>query len=200
MNLNEVLIKLSSLSRSMLVIASLGTTFFFYSFLYDDGTSLESNILTAKNDLQVEREKEKESDLALKEVEKVKGALEALTQQFNVVSSQLPRDFNMAEVIRIVDNVATKSELTIRGKEPKSLSKDKFIEMLPIQISADGHFNQVIQFLYYITAIERIFRVQSLNIRSEGDFQSKNTLIKIRMDLSSYRFVSEEVSKKGSSQ
>jgi len=193
MNLTEFFIKLSSLSRTSILVLSVGVTFLYYSLLYDDGSSLKEAISNAEKELALEREKEKESDFALKEVEIVRSSLEALTQQFNVVSAQLPRDLQMAEVIRIVDSISKLSEITIRTKEPKTTIKEQVIEVLPIQITADGTFSQLIKFLYYVTAIERIFRVQSLNIQSEEDGKAKNATIRVRVDIASYRFVPENI-------
>jgi Tfp pilus assembly protein PilO len=170
---------------------SAGVTFFYFSFIYDDGSALSAEINKARSELEVERGKEEESELALKEVDIVKSSLEALTQQFNLVSAQLPRELQMGEVIRTVDIMSRQSELIIRTKEPKPSVKEKGIEVLPIQITADGTFSQVVKFLHYLTAIERIFRIQSLNIRSDEDGQN-NKVIKIRLDLASYRFVPEE--------
>lgn len=193
MNLTEFLIKVSSLSRSTLIILSVGVTFFYYSFLYDDGSSLKLAISNAEKEIALEREKEKESDYALKEVEIVKASLADLNQQFKLVSAQLPRDLQMAEVIRIVDNIAKLAELTIRTKEPKPTTKEQVIEVLPIQITADGTFSQLVKFLHYVTGIERIFRLQRLNIVSEDGGSAKNSSIKIRIDIASYRFLPGDI-------
>lgn len=193
MNLNELFIKLSSLSRSALVMISGAVTFIYYSAIYDDGSAVTAAIASTQAELVIQREKEKESDIAIREVDIVKSSLEALTQQFNIVSAQLPRELQMAEVIRMVDVIAKQSELTIRTKEPKPYSKDKGIEVLPIQITADGNFSQIVKFLHYLTAVERIFRVNSVVIRTEEENRTNVSLIKLKMDVASYRFVPEEV-------
>jgi len=197
MNLDELLIKISSLSRSATLMLAAGVTFFYFSFLYDDGSVLITAINNAKAELELEREKEKESDLAIKEVDVVKNSLDALTQQFNVVSAQLPRELQMSEVIKTVDLVSKQSELTIRTKEPKPSIKEQGIEVLPIQIKADGTFGQIVKFLHYITAIERIFRVQSVNLSTEEDNRSGNRSIQIKLDVASYRFIPEELVESG---
>jgi Tfp pilus assembly protein PilO len=192
MNLEEFLIKVSSLSKPALLMFSAGVTLVYFSFFYDDGSTLKAAISRAQAELQAEREKEKESDLALKEIDTVKTYLEALTQQFNIVSAKLPRELQMAEVIRTVDIMSKQAELTIRTKEPRPLIKEQGIEVLPIQITADGSFSQIVRFLHYITATERIFRIQSLNLKADEDSRNSKA-IKIRLDVASYRFVPEEM-------
>lgn len=192
--MNEYMIKLSSFGRGSLVIISLVLTGIFYVLLYDDGSSIEQRIAQVRSELQIEREKEVESDIAIREVDLVRNAIEALTQQFNVVSAQLPRELQMAEVIRIVDEVASISELNVRTKEPRPIVKEQGIDVLPIQITADGKFPQIIKFLHFMTSIERIFRVQIVNMKSENEMKP-GTPIRVRFDISSYRFVPDQSNK-----
>ena len=106
-----------------------------------------------------------------------------------MVSAQLPRDLQISEVIRIIDMLSRKAELNVKTKEPKPSSRERGIEVLPIQITADGNFSQIVKFVYYVTAIERIFRVQSLNLQADEDGRSGNKTIKMKLDVASFRFV-----------
>lgn len=190
--MNEYLLRLSGFSKTSVVFFSLILGGAYFSFMYDDGTGFKTQIEQARADLEKEKEKEKESDLALKEIDLVKASLESLTQQFNLVSARLPREIQMAEVFKIIDGIARKSELSIKKMEPQTSRKEQVIEIVPIQITAEGKYYELIKFLHYVTSIERIFRVQNLQVRAQDEARM-GAPVKITLDLVSYRFLPSEV-------
>ncbi len=196
--MNNLILKLSFFSRSQVLFYGMLITAFFYNFVYDDGTGLEFKIKQAKNEIKIEREKEIESDIALKEIVLVQNSLESLMQQFQIISAKLPREFQMSEIIKIVDKIAETSELSVRSKEPSAVIKSSLIETLPIVITGDGSFSQIVKFFHFASTIDRIFKIDSFTVNVNADKKSSSSsaaenLVSLKLNLNSYRFLEERV-------
>lgn len=192
--MSNYLMMLSGLNRTITLMIAAFIGALFYSSMYDNGSSIEAQIATLNQELAVEREKEKESDLALKEIAMMKSSVAALNQQFSILSAQLPRTLQMAEVIRTVDTVSRATNFIIRSKEPKVSSTKDGVETLPIEISATASYAQMARFVHFISSLERIYKIQSLRI-SNQDFQKNNEESKVIMEVASFRFIPKDSEK-----
>ncbi|MDW8190335.1 MAG: type 4a pilus biogenesis protein PilO [Pseudobdellovibrionaceae bacterium] len=188
--MNEFYIKVASLSKSAIFTILVASSLVYWGAFFDQGDSLKADINRLRRMIEEETNKEQKSDIALKEVDMVRSSLEALSQQLGLVSAQLPRDINMAEVIKTIDLISKESGLKITEKIPKELKKDQSIEILPLSIVAEGSYPQLVRFVYYVTSIERIYRIVSLKVNSDLNRPDKS--ITANMEIASFRFVYEE--------
>lgn len=178
----------SGFNRTITFMIAAFVSVAYYGSFYDNGSTIEKQIATLNQELAIEKEKEKESDLALKEIAMMKSSVEALKQQFTILSTQLPRTLQMAEVIRTVDTVSKATNFMIRSKEPKSSFTKDGVETLPIEVAGTSNYAQLTRFVHFISSLERIYKVQSLKI-SNADFQKNNEEVKVLLEVASYRYV-----------
>ena len=187
MNINDILFKVSLWTpRQALTYGAVATALYFF-MAYDNGDGLEQNLNSVKQAVSIEEAKEQESELALKEVEIVKASLEALGQQYQILSRELPRELNTAQMIKILDTLATSSGVQIRSKAPQPTRKFDAIEEYPLSIEGKSDFKSLLYFVKRIVTEPMILRIRS------GHFMrnDNNRDIQFRMEISSFRFVGE---------
>ncbi len=189
--MNPALIRIATLSINQAFIGSIVVAAFYYFTMFDDGSALDAQALVAKQQIDAERTKEKESDQALSRIKALRESYNALSEQFKVVSTQIPTDLQMSEIIRTVDTMAQTSGIVIKTKEPRSPQREDVLETLPIRVTAEGTFSEIAMFIYNLSTIERIYRVRSFNITGPSDPKGPNKL-KIDAELASYRFTGSE--------
>lgn len=189
--MNPYLMKIASLTINQAFIAGLIIGALYYFTMFDDGSSLDQQAMTMKQQIDAERTKEKESDQALTRIKQLRESYAALTENFKVVSTQIPNDMQMSEIIRTVDTMAKTSGITIKTKEPRLPLKEDLLETLPIKIQAEGSFSEITMFIYNLSTIERIYRVRSFNISGPPDIRNLSKL-KIEAELASFRFTGSD--------
>lgn len=186
--MNSFMLRIAALSNQQAVIGATFIALFWYLALFNDGSDLDRRLSDINTRLQAERALVVESEQALKEIKDLQTALTSLTDQFKLVSAQLPTDLQMAEVIRTVDKVAQATGITLKSKEPRPSQRQDTIETLPLKIVGQGGFNEIGMFFYYLSTIERIVRIRGYAIAApEGKF-SGGTL-SLEAELVSYKFV-----------
>ena len=189
--MNGLLIKLASFSAQKALLIGGMITAFWYFTVFNDGAELHSKIDVLDKTIKEEKSKEQESDAALKEIAAVQASVGALSDQFKLVSAQLPTDIQMAEIIRTVDKVSQATGLNVKTKEPKPSERKDVIEIMPLHVTAEGGFNEVTMFFYYLSTIERIVRVKSFIITAPNEFK-KTTKLNLDADVVSYKFIGVE--------
>ncbi|MCX7674450.1 MAG: type 4a pilus biogenesis protein PilO [Bdellovibrionaceae bacterium] len=187
MNINDVLFKVSLWTPRQAFIygAVLAAIYFFVG--YDNGDSLLQNLNNLRQAVSLEESKEQESELALKEVEIVKASLEALGQQYQILSRELPRELSPSQIIKIVDTLAATSGVQIRSKAPQASRKMDAIEEYPLTIEGKSDFKSIMRFVKLLVTEPMILRIRSANfMRSELERD-----IQFKMEISSFRFIGE---------
>jgi type IV pilus assembly protein PilO len=193
--MNNFFLRMAALTPRKALFVGLILTGVWYFALYNDGSATQARLTIIEQDIQSEKAKEQESDLALKEIAAVQASLGSLSDQFKMVSAQLPTDIQMAEIIRTVDKVSVATGLTVKSKEPRTSVKQDLIEILPLRVSANGTFAEITSFFYYLSTIERIVRVKSFKMTSPNEFR-KGQRLSLDADVVSYKFVPPEAPKR----
>lgn len=157
--------RLSAFSIQSILILSLMLTGFYFLGLYDDGSELEAVTNKVKGEILEQQKTEKESDMALEDIEQVRLAYGALSEQFKLVSAQLPSTIEQTEILNIVDQISKQSGLTVKRKEWRDLRKDgTVIETLPMKIMGEGTYPEIITFVNRVAEIERLVSTGALSI------------------------------------
>ncbi|PWU15962.1 MAG: hypothetical protein C5B49_11185 [Bdellovibrio sp.] len=189
--MKPILARIARLSTNQAFILAGVLSFLFYiSPFFDDGSAVDARIANVKGQLNAEKAKEKESDLALARIKQLKESYAALTDQFKIVSAAVPSDMQMSEVIRTVDSVSKIAGVSIRTKEPRKTIREDILEILPISVRADGTYSEITMFLYKMASVERIYRVRSFNMAASTDL--KNRRLPFEAEIASFRFVGNQ--------
>lgn len=190
--MNPFLARIASLSTGKALVICLIATGLYYQMGYDDGARPRKQIADYRKDLDVEIEKEKETDRALNRRQQLEQSYKALSEQFQIVSSQIPADLDSAEVIRTVDTMAKTSGITIKSKEPKAAQREDILEAYPIRVTAEGSYSEMTMFFFNLSTIERVYRVRAFTFQVPEDKKNPGRKMTMDAEISSFKFVGPE--------
>lgn len=191
--INKILVKLASFNLQKTLIMGCIAAALYYFMGFNDGSTIETQIQATDAEIRTQEAKEKESDAALKEVEQVRAAVGALSDQFKVVGQALPSEIQMSDVIRAVDVTARASGVSVKTKEPKPAINNEYYEEIPLRITLEGSFSEITLFLFYMASQERIMKVKnfSLSLPTGGD-RTINRRLLFDGQVTAYRFIGEK--------
>lgn len=195
--INSLLIRLAAMTTQKAFILGLIVCGLYYSFLFNDGSTYETRITALQKEIEVEEGVRVETEQAVRELEQVRANVAALSEQFKAITSKLPNEVSMADIIRDVDGVARAAGVSIKSKEPMAVINKQFFEEIPLKISVEGSYSEVTMFLYYVSAMERIMRVKSFRVETpqfSGPAKSAPPTGRLIFngEITAYRFVEEK--------
>lgn len=164
--MNGLYIRLATLSPVKVLILALAMTAAYYMVSYDDGTRTTKAIQKTKSEYAEQQKVAEEGEIALREVEKMRARLIDLGEQYKTVSQALPEQLSMSDVIRNIDGLAALAKVTVKAKEPKPTAIVGKYEQMPIEITVEGSYSEIVQFLYYVGTIDRIMTIGSFSVSS----------------------------------
>lgn len=189
--IGNLLMRLSTFSYQKAFIIGLLLAGLYYLMMFDDGSSIQSQIQTVQASIAEEEQKAQQADAALKEVEQVRVTVGALSEQFRIVSQALPTDIQMSDIIRAVDAVSKSSGVSIKTKEPRPTINREYYEEIPLRIAMEGTYSEVTLFLYYLASTERIMKVNNFVISQQIQNERPTSRLLFEGQVVSYRFLGE---------
>src|SRR5687767_5209395 len=94
------------------------------------------------------------------------GQLEA---QLDRLKAILPEERDVADLLRRVQGMATQSNLTIRGFQPRAVATRQLHAEWPIGLQLEGTYHNLGDFLERVSKFPRIINVSGIRIRSKQD-------------------------------
>lgn len=189
--MNSFLERLSSFSIQGAAMIALVVTAIYYLILFDDGSQVEAVIKQVKTQIAEQQKMEAESDAALAEIEQVRASFGALSEQYKIVSAQLPTSLEQSEILNIVDQLSKQSGLTVKSKEWREPRKDgTVIETLPMRIRGEATYPELYAFIGRISEIQRLLSIGNLSIagpRSPRQGSKSNVELELRV----HRYIGE---------
>lgn len=195
--LEKVFQFLALLPQQRLIMIAVGVSaLWYFSPMYNDGSGIRTNIARLQADLVKEKEKEKETDQALKEQEAVTAANTDLDSQITNASLQLPRDLPDSQIAKDIDVMAKASGLRISKRENGVTKTDNIVETIPMMIRGQGTFSEVTLFFYYVSSLKRITRVTNFFVEygvspNKKDYNYSGEL-NFTAEIVSYRYVGDK--------
>ena len=182
---------------SLLMMMGFSTGFYYLAF-FDDGSSLKKQIAKATDDLKKEKDKEKITDDSLKERDVVVAAIAESNNAIAAITQQLPQELGVAEILRGIDAIAMSTGVKIVKKEPRTSKTDELVEAIPLSIKAEGKFSELTTFIYYISSLNRLTRVNSFAFTeykkqsSRDKKEVESDILSFDSEIVSYRMLTEQ--------
>lgn len=136
----------------------------FYFLAFDDGAAYVAEIASAKNDIQKEEEHRKDTEATLKEVERMKESVGTLSKQYQEISRRLPTNLTSIELNRNIDAFARNSGVSIKARKPLSVISREIVDEIPVQVTLEGGYGDLGQFIYLVSAAERATSVRTFSL------------------------------------
>jgi type IV pilus assembly protein PilO len=171
--MNQLFEKLAALSNGKALIIGLMVGLAYYFMMYDDGSALEAQIGALSGQLQQAEAKKKDTEATLAEEARMKDAVGKLSEQYAFIAKKLPSDLKSSEMIRGIDSVAKLAGVSVKLKKPGTVTKKEVVEELPVDVTLEGSYSQIAQFVFYTSNLERLTRVLNFSVVAQDDAKDK---------------------------
>lgn len=186
--------KLASFSIQSALMVALLVTGVYYLILFDDGSEIDAVMGKLKVQLVEQQKSEAESDLALAEIEQVRASFGALSEQFKIVSAQLPTTIEQSDILNTIDQLSKQSGVGVKTKEWRDARRDgSVIETLPMRIVAEATYPELYAFVGRISELERLLSIGNLTIAGPRSARQGNKS-SIEMELRVHRYIGDPAS------
>jgi type IV pilus assembly protein PilO len=102
--------------------------------------------------------------------------VESLEAQLDRLRAVLPEEQDVGDLLRRVQAMATQSRLTIRGFQPRSVTRRQMHAEWPIGLQLEGTYHDLGTFLERVSKFPRIINVGNIHIKAQ-DVQSGTATI-----------------------
>jgi len=167
--MSQLLEKLAGMTNGKALILGLLLGLAYYSTVYDDGSTLTKQMAVLDTELQTAEAKKKDTEVTLQEEVRMKEAVGKLSQQYAFIATKLPSELKSSEMIRGIDSVAKMAGVSVKMKKPGSVAKKEVVEELPVDVTLEGTYSQIAQFIYYTSNLERLTRVLNFTLVAPED-------------------------------
>lgn len=187
--MNQLFEKLAGLTNGKALVIGLMVGLAYYFMMYDDGSALEAQIGALAGQLQQAEAKKKDTDATLQEEARMKDAVGKLSEQYALIAKKLPSELKSSEMIRGIDSVAKMAGVSVKLKKPGTVTKKEVVEELPVDVTLEGSYAQIAQFVYYTSNLERLTRVLNFSVVAQDD--SKEKPLRFEGQVVSYKLAPE---------
>jgi len=171
--MNQLFEKLAALTNGKALVIGLMVGAAYYFMMYDDGSALEHQIAGMAGQLQEAEAKKRDTEATLQEEARMKDAVGKLSEQYALIAKKLPSELKSSEMIRGIDSVAKMAGVSVKLKKPGNVAKKEVVEELPVDVTLEGTYSQLAQFVYYTSNLERLTRVLNFSIVAQDDAREK---------------------------
>ena len=148
-----------------LLAAGVGAFWYFYADKAMQDIAARDAQLTTINQ-QIER-----GLATAKRLPEFRREVESLEAQLDRLRAVLPEEQDVGDLLRRVQAMATQSRLTIRGFQPRSVTRRQMHAEWPIGLQLEGTYHDLGTFLERVSKFPRIINVGNIHIKAQ-DVQS----------------------------
>lgn len=159
--MNKIFFRLISFNLAQVLGMGAVATGLFYFLVYDDGAAVVTQNMNLDAEIVKEETKKKETDSMLKEEARMKDAVGILSQQYVEISRRLPTSLSSIDLNRQIDSFARNSGASIKSRKPLATVKDELVDRIPVEVTLEGSYAELAQFVYLVAASERTAAIQS---------------------------------------
>ncbi len=113
---------------------------------------------------------------------------EILEQRLAEALTELPNEKAIDDLLRQLNDVATKSGLEIVSVEPQSESPDKFFARIPIQMKVTGNYHEIAVFFDSVGKLKRIVNISNIKF-SEPRKKNEKIVLDAEYTTTTFRFL-----------
>ncbi|WP_413288691.1 type 4a pilus biogenesis protein PilO [Bdellovibrio sp. HCB337] len=171
--MNQLFEKLAGMTNGKAMVIGLFMGLAYYFAMYDDGSALTTQIGVLNGQLQEAETKKKDTEATLQEEARMKDAVGKLSEQYAFIAKKLPSELKSSDMIRGIDSVAKMAGVSVKMKKPGNVTKKEVVEELPVDVSLEGTYAQIAQFVYFTSNLERLTRVLNFSLAAPMDDPNK---------------------------
>ncbi len=146
---------------------------FYYLTMYDDGSSLNKQMALISTQIQDEETKKKETESIMRQEATMKASIGELSTQYSEITKRLPSTLASIDINRGIDAFARSAGVSVQSKRPGVVIKNEIVDEVPVDVSLEGTYVELAQFVYYVSTSERLSRVRNFTITAPLEPKSK---------------------------
>lgn len=184
-----------SMPRVAILAVVIAAAYFF--MYYDDGATLETQITQLKTDVASEEIKKKDTEATIKKEDEMQANLASIARDLQVVKAKIPNEFKDTEMTGIINKASVRAGVSVlslarkkdappRGNIPGSES----VEEITFDISLNGSFNRVVQFVEILAREEKIIKLRDFTIERNST-SGTDSSVKFKGDVIGFRQAQE---------
>lgn len=193
---------IASLSMSRMVIFGVLCTVMYYTTYFDDGSVLETQIMSMNSQVNTESDRRVEVNKIIKKEEEMRGNLLQLQRNLEVVKSKIPNEFRDTQMSIILNNASIASGVNLQdlsvaqssmnsGGQPKvydpnSIKPEDLIEEVRFNISLSGSYSAFLKFLDVLTKEDKVLKVKNFVIEKNSS-DIDDDMIKFKGDVIGFK-------------
>lgn len=166
--MNKFFDTISTYTYGKTLIIGLAICGIFYFTLYDDGSAVDAQIVAINGQLKTEEAKKKDTDATLKQVREMQDKVGRLSTQYQEISRRLPSALYSIDINKSIDGFARNAGVNIKSKKPGENIRKEVVEEVPVEVSLEGTYAELAQFVYLVSSAERMSRVKNITITDSG--------------------------------
>ncbi len=171
--MNNFLARIAFLTTKQVAIFSIIAGGLFYYFMFDDGSSLEPQIVALQGQLQEQEGKKLQTENALKKRDHLQDTLANLTSKYESLSRLVPIEMNSSELNKQIDQLRKTSRINQISRKPLDIVKGAILDEWPVEMKFVGAYNDVAQFIYQASTTEKVMLVRKFKIIASEPYDGR---------------------------
>jgi type IV pilus assembly protein PilO len=168
------------------VVVCLGAVFGFWKFYVSE---VQADIALRQNRLAALRADVDKGIATARQLPQFEDQVSKLEQRLESLRQVLPEEKDVADILRRIQSLATKSNLTIQRFQPGKVVQQKLYAEIPYKLQAEGTYHNLGYFFDQISKFPRIINIGDIALKAKSPAEPNAT---ITADLVATTFVLQE--------
>lgn len=190
--MNNLYERLALLNMNKALLMGILLAVIYYLSAFDDGSQANHKLKQVQKQINALTLQKKEIETLLSQEKELKLQIEKKEQYFSILEKHVPVQILSADFHKQIDEFAQSASLEIKNKTPSGIIKGTYIDEVPLQLTAEGDYSQITQFLSFISGSEKTILVNKLNLKA-NDSKSLKKSITVEVTLNALRQSNERL-------
>lgn len=190
--MNNFYERLAILNVNKALIIGILLAIVYYISAFDDGSQANQQLKKMKKQSVALELQKKEIQNLLSQEKELKAQLEKKEKYLSHLENHIPVQIVTADLHRQIDEYAQSASIEVKNKKPNGVIKGTYIDQIPVQLIAEGEYNQITQFLSFLTGSEKAIVVNNIHLKS-SELKSNNKNITVELTLSALKQSNERL-------
>jgi type IV pilus assembly protein PilO len=156
------------------VVVAAGSIFGFWNFYVSE---VQAEIALRQTRLTSLRQDVARGNATARRLSSFQAEVTELEQRLESLRQVLPEEKDVADILRRIQGLAAKSNLTIRGFQPGQPVQQKLYQEIPYKVQAEGTYHNLATFFDQVSKFPRIINISGISINAKNPPSPNATIV-----------------------
>ena len=156
------------------VVVSAGAVFGFWNFYVSE---IQTDIQMRQARLANLRADVTKGQATARQLPQFQGQVKELENRLENLRQVLPEEKDVADTLRRIETLATKSNLAIQRFQPGKPVQQKLYAEIPYKLEAEGTYHNLASFFDQISKFPRIINISEISIKTKNPPEQNRTIV-----------------------